>query len=87
METIVSLLVGGVLPFIMNGAKKVGVPAKTSIVLIALAMGGAYTVFEFTTPVEIKTNVYSLFAQTLTTSFLIYEFILKAKPISVKKKK
>jgi TctA family transporter len=85
METIVSLVVGTILPFIINEGKKFGVTAKHSIIIIAFACGAFYGFYEYFMPIELKSNVYALFTQILTTSFLIYEFLLKKS--SPKKKK
>jgi hypothetical protein len=87
METIVSLVVGTILPFIINEGKKVGVTAKHSIIIIAVACGAFYGFYEVFMPIELKSNVYALFTQILTTSFLIYEFLLKKTTTPSPKKK
>lgn len=83
METIIAIVSGVLLPWIIEHGKKFGVSSKEALGLVAIVCAIIYITFDIVVPHTIKQNFYTVLAQILTTSFLVYEFFLKA---SIEKK-
>lgn len=79
METMLAIAVGVVIPWMIQHAKKFGITSKNSIGLVAIGCAVLWVLFNASTPDNFKQNIYALFSQVMTTAFLIYEFIIKAK--------
>lgn len=78
METIIAIVSGVFLPWIIEHGKKFGVSSKEALGLVAIGCALAYITFDILVPHTLKQNFYTVLAQILTTSFLVYEFFLKA---------
>ncbi len=84
MEQFLPIVVGIIVSWVIQHIKRYGITSKQSIVGIAVLCSVAYYAFDTYTPKGIKDSLYGVFAQIMTTAFLIYEFIIKNSKKSVK---
>jgi len=77
METIVSLILGALMPPFVHAFKKKGIDGKQAHLVIAIFLAGVYTAYQIWAPTPMKENVYSFITQASITAVLIYEFFLK----------
>jgi len=84
MDQFLPVIIGLVVPWIVQHVKGYGITSKQSIIGIAILCGAFYVLYTNAVPQSIKENMYAIFAQIMTTAFLIYEFIIKNSQKRVK---
>lgn len=84
MEQFLPVVVGVAVSWIIQHVKRYGITSKQSIISLAVIFGVLYYAYDTYIPKGIKEGVYAVFAQIMTTAFLIYEFIIKNSKKSVK---
>lgn len=77
METLVPVVLGAAITFLIELGKKFGIGAKLMLAGFAILMAVGYTLFtEFVNP-DMQKHIIEFTATAMATSVAIYEYILK----------
>lgn len=80
MEQLLSVLIGGLLPPVVNFIDKhLKIGHASSLALLALVIGGIYGAFMLYAPEIVKDNIIMFGMSSIGTAVLVYEKLLNNK--------
>lgn len=75
--TFFSLLIGALLPMVIEFAKRRKIPTSLIFFVIAVVASLGYNVFSAFVPENVKASIFSFTSQIIATSVILYEVLLK----------
>ena len=75
--TFISLLLGALLPMVIEYAKRRNIPTSLIFFSIALVASLGYNAFISFVPPTVKESIFSFTSQIIATSVVLYELLLK----------